>query len=154
MTSKRTFHKALVLCLTFIAYTCYHMARRPLSIVKNVLNMNCSDIHMDDIPPSQVNAYYTIETTGCGWAPFDDDATANQLLAVLDSAFLFSYAFFMFFSGFLADRCNLRYFLSAGMISSGILLYLFGLTKYLEIHSLSYFIIIQIIFGAVQTTGN
>lgn len=162
---RRTFHKALVLCITFIAYTCYHMGRRPLSIVKNVLNRNCSEVHhitlFDDVelityleyetPPQPQSA--TNDSTWCDWAPFDNDATANQLLALLDSAFLFSYAIFMFFSGFLADRCNLKYFLSGGMILSGLLLYAFGMSFYLNIHSMTYFVIIQILSGAVQTTG-
>lgn len=163
VAARRTFHKALVLCVTFIAYTCYHMGRRPLSIVKNVLNRNCTDVHhlvfYDEANQDLSYIDYesalpnTSNTTWCDWAPFDNNDTANQLLALLDSAFLFSYAFFMFFSGFLADRCNLRYFLSAGMIASGLLLYSFGLAFYLNIHSLYYFVIIQALSGAIQTTG-
>lgn len=57
------------------------------------------------------------------------------MLGFLDSCYLFSYAFFMFFSGFLAERCNLRYFLSLGMILSGIATYLFGIAFYENIHS-------------------
>ncbi|KAG9508955.1 Glucose-6-phosphate exchanger SLC37A2 [Fragariocoptes setiger] len=158
--SKRTFHKGLILFLTFIAYSCYHMARRPLSIVKNVLNRNCSAVHevptshiVSGIYPYDVNLNYQNSSTWCDWAPFNDDATANQLLAILDSAFLFSYAFFMFFSGFLADRCNLRYFLSLGMILSGVMLYAFGMSFYFDIHSMTYFTIVQVISGAIQTTG-
>lgn len=161
-SAKRTFHKALVLCITFIAYTCFHMGRRPLSIVKNVLNRNCSGVHQvalfDQIEDVTYFEYESISSfnddpTWCDWAPFNNDATANQLLALLDSAFLFSYAFFMFFSGFLADRCNLRYYLSAGMVCSGLLLYAFGLAFYLNIHSMTYFVVIQALSGAIQTTG-
>lgn len=161
-SAKRTFHKALVLCITFIAYTCYHMGRRPLSIVKNVLNRNCSGVHQvalfDQIEDVTYFEYESISSfsddpTWCDWAPFNNDSTANQLLALLDSAFLFSYAFFMFFSGFLADRCNLRYFLSAGMVLSGLLLYAFGLAFYFNIHSITYFVVVQILSGAIQTTG-
>lgn len=161
-SAKRTFHKALVLCVTFIAYTCFHMGRRPLSIVKNVLNRNCSGVHaiilfdeLEDATFTEYESpfYSTNNSNWCDWPPFNNDATANQLLALLDSAFLFSYAFFMFFSGFLADRCNLRYFLAAGSILSGLLLYAFGLSFYLNIHSMYYFVIIQILSGAIQTTG-
>lgn len=161
-SAKRTFHKALVLCVTFIAYTCFHMGRRPLSIVKNVLNRNCSGVHaitlfneLEDVTflEYEASTSSTNDTTWCDWPPFNEDATANQLLALLDSAFLFSYAFFMFFSGFLADRCNLRYFLAAGSILSGFLLYAFGLSFYLNIHSMYYFITIQILAGAIQTAG-
>ena len=41
---------------------------------------------------------------------------AKTYLGMLDTTYLFSYAFFMFFSGFVAERMNLRYFLSLGMI--------------------------------------
>lgn len=168
ITAKRTFHKALILCITFIAYTCFHMGRRPLSIVKNVLNRNCSDIHNvtrfsqeDDITyleyepltPATSISNAQLDPNWCDWAPFNNDATANQMLAILDSAFLFSYAFFMFIAGFAADRCNLRYFLSGGMMLSGLLLYAFGLAFYMNIHSMTYFIIIQLLSGAIQTTG-
>lgn len=160
IAAKRTFHKALLLCITFIGYTCFHMGRRPLSIVKNVLNRNCSEVHnitlfdqIEDIVYIEYEGSSGNDTTWCDWAPFNDDKTANQLLALLDSAFLFSYAFFMFFSGFLADRCNLRYYLSGGMILSGVLLYAFGLAFYMNIHSMTYFVVIQILAGAIQTTG-
>lgn len=166
ISAKRTFHKALVLCITFIAYTSFHMGRRPLSIVKNVLNRNCSNVHHvtlfnsdEDItyfeyePLTMTPTSISTDPNWCDWAPFNDDTTANQLLALLDSAFLFSYAIFMFFSGFLADRCNLRYFLSCGMILSGVLLYAFGLAFYMNVHSMMYFVVIQILSGAVQTTG-
>lgn len=192
ISAKRTFHKSLVLCITFLAYTCFHMGRRPLSIVKNVLNRNCSQLHntlinnqpfnlqheltfQDDYYFSPLTSggltasgvyedgtsgeilqplqSYSINDTSCDWPPFDNDATANQLLALLDSAFLFSYAVFMFISGFLADRCNLRYYLSGGMILSGALLYAFGLTYYLNIHSMTYLVIVQLLAGAIQTTG-
>jgi OPA family glycerol-3-phosphate transporter-like MFS transporter 1/2 len=182
--SKRNFHQILLLILTFIAYGTYHCGRRPLSIVKNVLNRNCSDVHPHlDLNKENIEALTDIDyglspmpvtvgdvndgvgaitsstaappinNTSCDWAPFDNDETANQLLAQLDSAFLFSYALFMFFSGYIADRCNLRYFLSAGMILSGFLLYAFGMAYYLNIHSMTYFVIIQILSGAIQTTG-
>lgn len=162
IAAKRTFHKALVLFITFIAYTCFHMGRRPLSIVKNVLNRNCSVVHQvtlyDELEDITYIEYESPQDSNsdpnwCDWAPFNNDATANRLLALLDSAFLFSYAIFMFFSGFLADRCNLRYFLSTGMILSGILLYAFGLSFYLNIHSMTYFVIVQILSGAIQTAG-
>lgn len=162
LAAKRTFHKALVLCITFIAYTCFHMGRRPLSIVKNVLNRNCTEVHQITLfDQYEDTTYIDYESpllgdkkpNWCDWAPFDNDATANQLLALLDSAFLFSYAIFMFFSGFIADRCNLRYFLSIGMVLSGVLLYAFGMSFYLNIHSMTYFVIVQMLSGAIQTSG-
>lgn len=61
--------------------------------------------------------------------------------------------FVLFFSGVVAERVNLRYFLSMGMLLSGVLCYMFGLARSLNIHSLPYFIIVQILMGVFQTTG-
>uniref|UniRef100_A0A6M2DZD8 Sugar phosphate exchanger 3 n=1 Tax=Xenopsylla cheopis TaxID=163159 RepID=A0A6M2DZD8_XENCH len=59
----------------------------------------------------------------------------------------------MFFSGFVAERVSLRYFLSLGMILSGLLCYMFGLAKTLNIHYLWYFIVVQVLGGVIQSTG-
>lgn len=72
---------------------------------------------------------------------------------MLDSAFLFSYAIAMFASGFVAERVSLRYFLSMGMILTGVFTYMFGIARTSNIHSLWYFIIVQIFAGIFQTTG-
>ena len=69
---------------------------------------------------------------------------ADTLLGSLDTTYLLSYAIFMFPSGMIADRLDLRYFLAGGMIGSGIITILFGVGKYLNIHSLIYFIFIQV----------
>jgi OPA family glycerol-3-phosphate transporter-like MFS transporter 1/2 len=172
--SKQNFHKGLMLLLTFIAYAAFHMGRRPFSIVKNVLNRDCSkfynqtrntantantavpielDLQHTDYP--EVNPTYAPFTkdTSCDWAPFNDDATANQLLAYLDTAFLASYAICMFGSGVVAERTNLRYLITASSILSGLALIAFGVSYQLDIHSMLYFIIVQIFAGATQSTG-
>ncbi|XP_075587051.1 glucose-6-phosphate exchanger SLC37A2 isoform X2 [Dermatophagoides farinae] len=130
-------YRSLVLLLTYLAYASYHLSRRPFSIVKSVLT--CTD-----------NNNHT--SNNCGWPPFNQH-DSETLLGLLDSAFLFAYAFGMFFSGFLAERCNLRYFLAMGMLLSGLLNYTIGLAFYYNIHSLSFFIIFQILSGILQTTG-
>ena len=240
-SSKRAYHQGLVLLMTFIAYAAFHMGRRPLSVVKNVLNRDCSKLpKINSGPSGQVagadNTYITIASndsvypgnsepsggetsvtplddydgtwiqdtssnstgadmyrnffastqrpsssvqtlaadnghaagggvnqsattivvakdTSCDWAPFDNDDTANELLAYLDTSFLLSYAIFMFVSGFVAERTNLRYFIVLGSIFSGLGLIGFGLSKPLELHSMGYFVMIQILSGAFQTTG-
>ena len=75
------------------------------------------------------------------------------MLGILDSAFLFSYAIAMFGSGFVAERVSLRYFLSFGMLTSGLFCYMFGLAKTSNIHSMFYFIVVQAMAGICQTTG-
>lgn len=109
----------------------FHLSRKPISVVKNVLHQNC---------------------TNCSWAPFDQ-SNYSELLGSLDYAFLFAYAIGMFISGHLAERLNLRYFLSGGMLLSGLFTALFGLARYWEIHSLPYFIVVQILGGVVQSSG-
>lgn len=138
-------YKASVVFLTYIAYMSYHLSRKPISVVKAVLHRNCSGLTPPgpDKPPNW-----------CDWAPFDgSDSTASQLLGELDSAFLFCYAVAMFISGFVAERVNLRYFLSLGMMFSGIFSYLFGIGKTYEIHSLGYYVVVQGLAGIAQTTG-
>ncbi|XP_070851364.1 glucose-6-phosphate exchanger SLC37A2 isoform X1 [Drosophila suzukii] len=132
-------YKMSVFVLTFLAYACYHMCRKPISVVKSVLQGNCST---------------ALAASGqeCGYAPFDvPDATT--LFGMLDSAFLFSYAIAMFASGFVAERVSLRYFLSMGMILTGVFTYMFGIARTSNIHSLWYFVIVQIFAGIFQTTG-
>lgn len=141
------------------------MGRRPLSVVKNVLNRNCTALHESGSgsyhPQTHIDSGLIVASsnsnnqvdTSCDWAPFDDDATADQLLALLDSAFLSAYAFAMFGSGVIAERVDLRYFLTAGMILSGLGLIAFGLAYPLDIHSMTYLLIVQLASGAAQSTG-
>ncbi|KAK7868508.1 hypothetical protein R5R35_001915 [Gryllus longicercus] len=138
-----TWYRVSILALTYIAYTCYHLSRKPISVVKNVLHQNCSEV-----PRSGIK----IEENSCSWAPFDGK-DYTTLLGTLDSAFLFAYAAGMFISGMVAERVSLRYFLAFGMILSGIFSYLFGIARNYNIHTLWYFIIVQILGGFVQTTG-
>ncbi|XP_035918201.1 glucose-6-phosphate exchanger SLC37A2-like isoform X2 [Anopheles stephensi] len=153
--------KCSVLGLTYIAYTCYHMTRKPISVVKSVLHRNCSTV---TLPPEFVTpagggsndptapSPFPTDGTWCDYAPFDQP-DFNSLLGALDSAFLFSYAIAMFFAGFIAERVSLRYFLALGMAFSGVFCYLFGLAKVYDIHALWYFIAVQALAGMFQTTG-
>ena len=52
--------------LTFLSYIAYHAARKPVSVVKNVLNRNCSGlVPPDDIDPED-------RDTWCQWEPFGE----------------------------------------------------------------------------------
>lgn len=82
-----------------------------------------------------------------------DGVDASALLGILDSSFLICYAIAMFFSGFIAERVSLRYFLSLGMLFSGFFCYSFGYAKTKDIHSMLYFITVQGLAGIFQTTG-
>lgn len=48
-----------IFLLTFLAYACYHMSRKPISVVKSVLHGNCSN--------TQAKLH---EAGDCGYAPF------------------------------------------------------------------------------------
>lgn len=143
--------KCSVLTFTYLAYMCYHMTRKPISVVKSVLHRNCSGVQ---IPPEFINngGEPPNDSTWCDYPPFDGPDSA-ALLGTLDSSFLFSYAIAMFFSGFIAERVSLRYFLALGMLFSGIFCYLFGVAKVYDIHSLTYFALVQALAGICQTTG-
>lgn len=82
-----------------------------------------------------------------------DGPDAAALLGFLDSSFLICYAIAMFFSGMIAERVSLRYFLSLGMLFSGLFCYLFGYAKTNDIHSMLYFVVVQGLAGIFQTTG-
>ncbi|XP_046640771.1 glucose-6-phosphate exchanger SLC37A2-like isoform X2 [Daphnia pulicaria] len=145
---KNRWHKFTILFLTFLSYASYHIARKPTSVVKNVLKQNCTGLqpHLSELNISG------IEDSWCSWHPFDGD-NADTLLGALDSASLFSYAFGMYAMGLLGERINTRYFLSIGMMLSGFFAFLMGLAYWANIHSLTYFLSVQILAGLFQSTG-
>ncbi|NWS35950.1 G6PT3 protein, partial [Polioptila caerulea] len=138
-------YRGLTLVLTFLSYTSYHLSRKPISIVKSQLHPNCSALGPN--PRNDSNS-----TTWCSWAPFDGD-NYKELFGALDNAFLVAYAIGMFISGIFGERLPLRYYLSGGMVLSGLFTALFGLGYFWDIHVLWYFIIVQVCNGLVQTTG-
>ncbi|XP_051552096.1 glucose-6-phosphate exchanger SLC37A2 isoform X1 [Myxocyprinus asiaticus] len=144
--SRDSWYRFFILVITFVFYTSYHISRKPISIVKSQLHRNCSNV----IHPADLNI--TDNDTWCDWVPFDQNNYQN-LFGVLDNCFLIAYAIGMFFSGMFGERLPLRYYLSTGMLLSGLFTVLFGLGFYWNIHSLWYYCLIQAINGLVQTTG-
>ncbi|XP_037604639.1 glucose-6-phosphate exchanger SLC37A2 [Sebastes umbrosus] len=144
--SRDSLYRGFILFLTFLFYTAYHLSRKPISIVKSQLHRNCSSA----VRPADLNI--TNNVTWCDWAPFDQD-NYQTLFGVLDNSFLVAYAIGMFFSGIFGERLPLRYYLSFGMLMSGLFTCLFGLGFYWKIHSLGYYAAIQVMNGLMQTTG-
>jgi OPA family glycerol-3-phosphate transporter-like MFS transporter 1/2 len=143
--SARKFYQSSILIVTFFVYFVYHLTRRPFSIVKSELHHdNCTDYLLKE-GNNDTNAT-------CNWAPFDT-TDANSLLGLLDTCYLVTYAVCMFMAGYIAERSNLRYFLTISLIFCGILCFLFGIAYTFDIHVLYYYIIIQILTGIAQTTG-
>jgi len=146
--SRTLCYQFAILGLTYFTYCFYHLARKPISIVKNVLNRNCSQL----TPPSWIIIDDTNKDSWCDWAPFDT-AHAQTLLGALDSCFLFAYAAGIFISGFIAERTDLRYFLSFGMLATGMFTYLFGLGYSQNIHGAAFYFIFLMFAGFAQSTG-
>ncbi|XP_016448440.2 putative glycerol-3-phosphate transporter 5 [Nicotiana tabacum] len=130
-----TFHKFLVLFLTFIAYAAFHASRKPPSIVKSVLG-------------PEIKA----QNGTNGWAPFEGPSGPHRL-GELDLAFLLAYSIGMYFAGHIGDNIDLRLFLTVGMLGSGILVIAFGLGYFLDVHWLLFFVIVQILCGLFQSIG-
>ncbi|KAI3704932.1 hypothetical protein L1987_75161 [Smallanthus sonchifolius] len=143
-------HQAIVLIVTFLAYTSYHASRKTTSIIKSALDPQMPD-------ETQSVSFWRRSSAlswvlGSGWAPFDG-SNGTVLLGDLDLAFLFVYAVGMFFSGHVGDRMNLRIFLTIGMVGTGLFTSLFGVGYWANIHVFYYYLIIQMIAGLFQSTG-
>ena len=163
-------NRFLVLALTFLCYTAYHASRKPPSIVKSVLHgeqgaMGTTEIQgghrrslLEAVGESLLadmdqNKHHHKDNTTLGWEPFNNPKTGKALLGDLDLAFLGSYAIGMFVSGHLGDRLDLRKFLTGGMLGSGACVALFGFAYFAGIHSMGYFLTVQVIGGLLQATG-
>ncbi|KAL1324664.1 hypothetical protein AAHE18_13G106800 [Arachis hypogaea] len=59
----------------------------------------------------------------------------------------------MYFSGHFGDRCNLRIFLTVGMLGTALFTSLFGVAYWANIHNFYYFLVVQMIAGLFQSTG-
>lgn len=170
-------NRMVVLLLTFLCYTAYHASRKPPSIVKSVLH---GDSSADENMPDHYDLHWASSQKGDqaygphnssdllaaggaatagsleaanGWAPFNHKQNGKALLGQLDLAFLGAYAMGMFVSGHLGDRVDLRYFLTGGMLGSGVCVALFGAAFFWQIHSMTYFVVVQVVGGLLQATG-
>lgn len=130
--------RAVIFIYTLYIYTTFHASRKPISVVKSVLHPNCSDIARRE------NKTITPENaTFCMWKPFDTD-DYNVIFGYLDLSYLLSYALGMFFLGQVAERVNLRLFLTWGCILSGITTATFGVAYFADIHALWFFFLSQV----------
>ncbi|MBN3321605.1 G6PT2 protein, partial [Atractosteus spatula] len=143
-------YKAFTFVLTFLLYTSYHLSRKPISIVKGELHKNCRPSTEEDVP--LVQKAFLQNSVSCGWKPFDN-SNYNELLGAMDYSFLCAYAVAMYFSGIIGERLPIRFYLTLGMLASGFFTSLFGLGYFLNVHSLWFYIMVQVLNGIVQTTG-
>ncbi|OQV15414.1 Glucose-6-phosphate [Hypsibius exemplaris] len=148
VVNRMMWYRVYILVLTFFLYAVYHMSRRPLSVVKNVLHQNCTGL----LPPPGTTIDPARNKTWCSWKPFEQD-NSQELFAGLDFTYWLAYAVGMFFTGHIAERTNLRNFLSIGMIGAGLWTICFGMAFFWDIHSFSYFVAVQVFGGVFQSTG-
>ncbi|CAN4096607.1 unnamed protein product [Withania somnifera] len=94
-----TFHKFVVLFLTFIAYAAFHASRKPPGIVKSVLRPEIKAINGTE--------------TAIG-------PNGTHRLGEPDLAFLLAYSIGMYFAGHIGDTIDLRLFLTFGMLGSAL----------------------------------
>ncbi|CAG5866023.1 unnamed protein product [Menidia menidia] len=151
-------YRAVTFILTFLLYTSFHLSRKPISIIKSELHKNCSSaIELSTMTSgsggNQEPSLSSLPTdVDCSWKPFDK-SNYKQLLGALDYSFLCAYAVGMFLSGIIGERLPIRLYLSVGMLASGLFTCLFGLGYVYNIHSLAFYISVQVANGLVQTTG-
>ncbi|XP_023273415.1 glucose-6-phosphate exchanger SLC37A1 isoform X1 [Seriola lalandi dorsalis] len=154
-------YKALTFILTFLLYTSFHLSRKPISIVKSELHKNCSSVSelatmtssSSSSSDSQQASPPSLHTDmDCSWKPFDK-SNYKQLLGAMDYSFLCAYAVGMYLSGIIGERLPIRLYLTVGMLTSGLFTCLFGLGYVYNIHSLGFYIFVQVANGLVQTTG-
>ncbi|TWW80281.1 Glucose-6-phosphate exchanger SLC37A1 [Takifugu flavidus] len=149
--SREQWYRALTFGLTFLLYTCFHLSRKPISIVKSELHKNCSSV--SELATAMSAGGQLLHTdVGCSWKPFDK-SNYKQLLGAMDYSFLCAYAVGMYLSGIIGERLPIRLYLTVGMLASGLFTCLFGLGYIYNIHSLSFYIFVQVMNGLVQTTG-
>lgn len=140
-------HQTIVLILTFVAYSSYHVTRKTTSIVKTVFDPQTPQLGF-----SPWQSFYFHTAIDDGWAPFNTpDGTA--MLGMIDVAFLSVYAFGMYLAGHLGDRLDLRVVLTFGMIGTGLFTCMFGIGYWLNIHSFYYYLVIQMMAGLFQSSG-
>nr|XP_046259859.1 glucose-6-phosphate exchanger SLC37A1 isoform X2 [Scatophagus argus] len=162
-------YRALTFILTFLLYTSFHLSRKPISIVKSELHKNCSAVgELATIASSSSSSSSSSISGGsvaqqpalpsphtdvdCSWKPFDK-RNYKQLLGAMDYSFLCAYAVGMYLSGIIGERLPIRLYLTVGMLTSGLFTCLFGLGYAFNIHSLGFYISVQVANGLVQTTG-
>ncbi|XP_051567156.1 glucose-6-phosphate exchanger SLC37A1-like isoform X2 [Myxocyprinus asiaticus] len=149
--NKDQWYRAFTFALTFLLYTSFHLSRKPISIVKSELHKNCTHVTelSTDSSSQQPGLHLDVD---CSWKPFDG-SNYKQLLGAMDYSFLCAYAIGMYLSGIIGERLPIRLYLTVGMLTSGFFTCLFGLGYVYDIHSLGFYIFVQVANGLVQTTG-
>ncbi|TPP64155.1 hypothetical protein FGIG_05168 [Fasciola gigantica] len=161
-----------IFLLTFLCYACYHASRKPISIVKGVLHTaeykhaTSNTVRRGWAPFGEIRPRYPftrlcfrpgkLEST-YRWSGIQlPDRLRNingfevSLPCVLLTWFLKKCHHF---SGYIAERTDLRMFLAVGMFISGLMNVAFACAYYWDIHSYTYFLVVQVLSGIFQASG-
>uniref|UniRef100_A0A8D0F4R3 Solute carrier family 37 member 1 n=1 Tax=Strix occidentalis caurina TaxID=311401 RepID=A0A8D0F4R3_STROC len=147
--TRRSQYRAFIFSLTFLLYASFHLSRKPISIVKGELHKHCAASHEVEFTSYKEYAVQiqpvrkSSNVSQCGWEPFDKN-NYKQLLGALDYSFLCAYAVGMYLSGIIGERLPIRYYLTVGMLASGLFTAMFGLGYFYNIHNLWFYIMAQV----------
>ncbi|KAI0225787.1 Sugar phosphate exchanger 3 [Lamellibrachia satsuma] len=147
--SRWSIHHGIVFVLTFMGYAFFHATRKTFSNVKVILKAEWTpSFHNDSFnetkPDDTWNSHHLFEST----------KVAEDFLGVLDTVFMFAYAVGLYISGIVGDRLDMRKVLAFGMCGSALCVFLFGtVSEWLHLYSITYYIILWIINGLLQSTG-
>ena len=155
---KRGFYQCWMFVLTFVVYMIYHMVRRPFPLAKAVLSSRNCQVNNTNTTNNNniiINKNNNIKNnTDCtSWAPFDGSQNDLWLFGLLDFTFQLAYSVFMFVNGYIAERTDLRIFLTCAMLLTSASVSLFGFIRVFEVHRLGVFFLLQLVSGIASSTG-
>jgi sugar phosphate permease len=116
--------------LTFFSYVMFHASRKSFSAIKGEMSAE-QWIH---------SSVYT------------EDQQA-QMYGLLDTLFMAAYAAGLYVSGVLGDIYDLRRIIASGMWLTAVIVLMFGLGAFAEIHALSFYAVLWGLNGLVQSCG-
>jgi len=149
---KEIFYKILVFLLTYLTYLAYHIAKRPIAVVENSSKfLDCYEEELNHTLYTETNA-----TCHYSWVNEMNGVSkekADSIIGNMQTFYAAFYAGFMFVAGWIAERMDLRYYLTFGLLLTATADFLFGFARTLGIHSVGYFYFVMAFLGIVNSTG-
>ncbi|EQC39891.1 hypothetical protein SDRG_02548 [Saprolegnia diclina VS20] len=122
--------KTAVFFLTFFSYVMFHVSRKSFSAVKGEMS---KEEWMDSI-------FYAKSEQG-------------KMYGLMDTLFMGFYAVGLYVSGILGDRYDLRKLLAGGMGLTALIMVLFGVAAFANVHSLGFYAFLWALNGLIQSVG-
>jgi len=156
-SQKYSFQHLTVFTLTFFCYAFFHASRKVYPNTKSIIQEEWSPAHRVEGNGSNERWIPVHVKTREQWQSrsmcSEKDAT-ESLLGYLDTTFLFTYAFGLFFSGLIGDRFNPRYVLSLGMILTAIIVFVWGcFFEYTHFYNEYAYLALWALNGLIQSSG-